>query len=113
MMYFYEDINGVLASQSSNPSMKVKRNRLYYVDDHVDYDDNDINPGMSATNYAYDGEGRLIKDEQEEIAQIIWRVDGKVKKIVRTSGSSKKNVSFDYERKHGFRRRSAFAGKQK
>ncbi|WP_343748981.1 RHS repeat-associated core domain-containing protein [Fluviicola sp.] len=97
MTYFYEGMNGVLDSQSANPSMKVKRNRLYFVRDKVDYDDNDINPGMSVSNYAYDGEGRLIKDEQEEIAQIIWRVDGKVKKIVRSSGSAKKNVSFDYD----------------
>jgi RHS repeat-associated protein len=51
----------------------------------------------TSNNYAYDAEGRLIKDVQEQIASIEWRVDGKVKKINRTSGSSKKNVSFDYD----------------
>ena len=45
--------------------------------------------------YAYDEEGRLVKDLQEEIEHIVWRVDGKVKSITRTP-SSEKNVSFDY-----------------
>lgn len=101
------------------------RNRLYSVNDSenagsfsddiddmgvFDATDNGINLN---NNYSYDAEGRLVKDLQEEIAVIGWRVDGKVKIIHRPSSSEKKSLSFDYERKHSFRRRSAFAGKQK
>jgi RHS repeat-associated protein len=50
----------------------------------------------TANNYSYDEEGRLIKDTQEGIERITWRVDGKVKSIERPSDSGKKNVSFDY-----------------
>jgi RHS repeat-associated protein len=79
---------------------------LYNVDDDIDYDANDIEDmgtfasgaGINTSNnYAYDAEGRLIKDVQEGIASIEWRVDGKVKAINRTSGSSKKNLKFDYD----------------
>jgi YD repeat-containing protein len=52
---------------------------------------------MNAGNYAYDQEGRLSKDDQEQIDLIEWRVDGKVKKIHRPLNSGKNNVSFDYD----------------
>jgi RHS repeat-associated protein len=80
-----------------NAANKTVRNRLLYVSDNVDYDASDINPGMSASNYAYDQEGRLIQDLQEEIASIEWRVDGKVKRINRIANSAKQNLSFDYD----------------
>ncbi len=48
-------------------------------------------------NYAYDEEGRLVRDGQEGIAKIDWRVDGKVLKITRPGGSAKKNLIFDYD----------------
>ena len=47
-------------------------------------------------NYAYDEEGRLIRDDQENIASITWRVDGKVSKITRPDTSPEKNLIFDY-----------------
>jgi RHS repeat-associated protein len=87
---------------------KLLRNRLYHVNDAIaaNVDDTDIddmgafvsNPLLieTANNYSYDEEGRLIKDTQEGIERITWRVDGKVKSIERPSDSGKKNVSFDY-----------------
>jgi RHS repeat-associated protein len=80
-----------------NAANKTVRNRLLYVSDNVDYDASDIDPGMSTSNYAYDQEGRLIQDLQEEIASIEWRVDGKVKRINRIANSAKQNLSFDYD----------------
>jgi hypothetical protein len=90
-----------------NSADKLLRNRLYSVIDLVDQGDfaDDIddmgfiagNTIETANNYSYDQEGRLIKDVQEEIQSIEWSVDGKVKKIIRPSGSQKKNVSFDYD----------------
>ncbi len=80
-----------------NAANKTVRNRLLYVSDNVDYDASDINPGMATNNYAYDQEGRLIQDLQEQIASIEWRVDGKVKRINRIANSTKQNLSFDYD----------------
>ena len=80
-----------------NAANKTVRNRLLYVSDNVDYDASDIDPGMSSSNYAYDQEGRLTQDLQEEIASIEWRVDGKVKRINRIANSTKQNLSFDYD----------------
>ena len=88
---------------------RLLRNRLYHVNDVVlpslysdDIDDmgtfeDDINFINTDNNYAYDGEGRLVKDKQEEIDSILWRVDGKVKMIIRTPASQKNNLSFDYD----------------
>lgn len=72
----------------TNYAGRLLRNRLYTVRDGVssslysdDIDDmgafdNNVNTINSANNYSYDEEGRLIKDKQEEIDTIIWRVDG-------------------------------------
>uniref|UniRef100_UPI0031D03575 hypothetical protein n=1 Tax=Fluviicola sp. TaxID=1917219 RepID=UPI0031D03575 len=87
---------------------RLLRNRLYHVNDDIsegvdstDIDDMgtfDYTPqGINLNNnYQYDGEGRLVKDRQEEIDSIIWTVKGKVKEIFRTPGSEKKSMSFDY-----------------
>ena len=86
------------------------QNRLYHVQDSTssgtysdDIDDmgaftasaNNINDGSN--NYSYDDIGQLIKDSQEEIDSILWRVDGKVKAIHRSSGSNKKELAFEYD----------------
>lgn len=98
LIYGYNKVNGELV-----------QNRLYQVDDYQtntsafsgDIDDMpNLTSGTTintSNNYGYDQEGRLIRDDQEEIAQIVWRVDGKVKSIIRPSGSSKKNITFEYE----------------
>jgi RHS repeat-associated protein len=90
---------------------KLLRNRLYHINEPTNLsslDDTDIddmggtfNPQAinieTAYNYAYDEEGRLIKDSTEKINLIVWRVDGKVKEIHRPQNSDKKNISFDYD----------------
>lgn len=99
MTYRYQyDGNGLLL-----------RNRLYHINDAIsstvdntDIDDQgtfETNPLLinGDNNYVYDAEGRLIKDKQENIDNIEWRVDGKIKRIKRTSGSDTKIVSFDYD----------------
>ncbi|MFM6933803.1 MAG: hypothetical protein ACKOXP_00015 [Flavobacteriales bacterium] len=50
-----------------------------------------------AYNYVYDEEGRLVKDVTEGIDQIVWRVDGKVREINRTSTSTRSRLKFDYD----------------
>jgi RHS repeat-associated protein len=51
----------------------------------------------TANNYVYDAEGRLVKDKSEFIDSIHWRVDGKVKSIIRTPGSQENIVIFHYD----------------
>jgi len=58
----------------------------------------DIDHGQSAlvANYEYDATGNLTKDVQEEIENIEWSVQGKVKKIIRSNGSVKPELEFAY-----------------
>ncbi|AEA42436.1 RHS repeat-associated core domain protein [Fluviicola taffensis DSM 16823] len=97
LTYNYHDLAG-----------KRLRNRLYGVNDPTlngdfsDDIDNMVFDSAQSTinqnnNYMYDAEGRLVKDLQEEIDTIVWRVDGKVKFILRPASSAKKTVSFDYD----------------
>jgi RHS repeat-associated protein len=58
-----------------------------------DADVEDINLN---NNYSYDEEGRLVRDNQEGISKIVWRVDGKVKEIQRATGDAKW-LKFDYD----------------
>ena len=74
------------------------KNQLLYVDDAVstpnlNTDLEDQEPG----NYAYDATGNLIKDESAEIAQISWTAYGKVSEVIRSSGSTMPNLSFQYD----------------
>ncbi len=48
-------------------------------------------------NYVYDKMGNLIKDKSEEIAGITWTATGKVSDVIRTNGSSKPDLHFDYD----------------
>ena len=96
---------------NKNSNGDLLRNRLYHIHDNVadNVDNTDIDdmggtfvaddPNINNNfNYQYDSEGRLIKDVQEEIDTIIWRVDGKIKEIIRSASAiDKKNVSFDYD----------------
>jgi RHS repeat-associated protein len=100
MTYRYQrDASGFLLS-----------NRLYHVNDAIDstidqtdIDDqgagfNPLNVNINgAYNYVYDEEGRLVKDVTEGIHQIVWRVDGKVREINRTSTSTRSRLKFDYD----------------
>ncbi len=100
MTYRYQrDANGFLLS-----------NRLYHVNDAIDstidqtdIDDqgagfNPLNVNINgAYNYVYVEVGRLVKDVTEGIHQIVWRVDGKVREINRTSTSTRSRLKFDYD----------------
>ncbi len=86
---------------------RLLRNRLYHVNETVSAgaftDDIDDQGVFSTTNintsnnYGYDEEGRLIRDDQEDIQEIKWTVGSKVKEVIRTNGSPKKNLKFDYD----------------
>lgn len=75
------------------------RNRLRRVEDlSVSY--SEFSDDIDLSRYTYDEEGRLKTDSQEGIADIVWRVDGKVKAIVRDGvNPNQKNLTFDYEKK--------------
>jgi hypothetical protein len=86
------------------------RNRLYHVNDAIagatyvgdledqgGIDNTSVYNFETNNNYRYDEEGRLIQDLAEGIENIVWRVDGKVKKVIFTSVSGKNNIEFDYD----------------
>lgn len=85
------------------------RNRLYHVNDSAGFQnagdlsdqgtfvDTSYFAVENHNNYRYDEEGRLIQDLTEGIENIVWRVDGKVKKVIFTSVSGKNNLEFDYD----------------
>jgi RHS repeat-associated protein len=90
-----------------NANGHLLRNRLYHVNETVaagTFSDDIDDQGVFSTtnintsnNYGYDEEGRLIRDDAEDIAQIKWTVTSKVKEVIRTNGSPKKNLKFDYD----------------
>ena len=89
-------------------NQQLLQNRLYHVNDNIaagayadDIDDMGSftdDPLLINTdnNYAYDELGQLIKDEQETIAEIKWRNDGKIAQIKRGSGGTQKSLVFGY-----------------
>jgi hypothetical protein len=88
---------------------KLKRNRLYHVNDAAsspgisdDIEDQgtfNSAPGTinQVNNYRYDETGNLTHDSIEEIDTIKWNADGKIRAIIRKTGSSKSNLVFDYD----------------
>lgn len=72
-------------------------NKLRWVDDDVSTADLADIEDQGADNYQYDELGDLIKDNQEEIANIEWTLAGKIKKITRTSTSTKPDLEFAYD----------------
>ena len=72
---------------------KSGTNQLDYVDDSLGQVlDNDLG-AQSPGNYSYDAIGQLTRDAAEGI-NVNWRVDGKVKDVVKTNGTT---VSFIYD----------------
>lgn len=79
----------------------TQTNQLEYVTDGGLDDgtslEGDIKSGMPAGNYQYDAIGQLVKDEDEEIAEIVWRSgDKKMASLVRTTGSTLPDLEFHY-----------------
>ena len=58
----------------------------------INYDIHDA----ATHNYKYDEIGQLIEDKTEGL-RIEWRVDGKVKKVIKTTGGNSKIISFEYD----------------
>ncbi len=98
-----DDLTYRYQMRGTNENALLVRNRLYHVNDQVDslYNEFDIDD-MAVfysehdsinfkNNYSYDAEGRLIRDHQERIAQIKWRVDGKVSEIIREENNCGKS----------------------
>lgn len=105
MVYDYKKSNAGLGDMLQNRLYHVNDNPLYtayagsQTDDIEDQGlfnpiENTIN---TANNYGYDGIGNLVRDNKEEIEEIQWTVYGKIKKIIRPSGSTKDNLEFDYD----------------
>jgi RHS repeat-associated protein len=89
-------------------------NRLYSVNDAVadlSYPDDihdmgeymyptQTNPTVQVNgdnNYIYSKIGELVGDAQEEIDEIVWRVDSKIKEVKRSASSDKKSLKFEYD----------------
>jgi hypothetical protein len=73
-------------------------NKLAYVDDSGtpgNYAD-DLED-QSTGNFTYDATGQLTGDAAEQIANIEWTVYGKIANITRTTGSTKKELTFKYD----------------
>jgi RHS repeat-associated protein len=78
-------------------SYESGRNRLISVNDQS-VNETKFPDDIDYSEYTYDAEGRLISDSQENISDINWRVDGKVKAILRGSSiPNQKNIIFDYD----------------
>ncbi|CAN5900194.1 hypothetical protein BH11BAC7_BH11BAC7_31860 [soil metagenome] len=92
------DIDSLSYKYNRDGLGNILRNQLLLVRDNVSNPSfgDDIDDQVTG-NYKYDAEGRLAKDLQEGIDTIIWTVTGKVKEVLRTGGSSKKNLKFDYD----------------
>ncbi|NMH85959.1 RHS repeat-associated core domain-containing protein [Flavivirga algicola] len=72
----------------------TKNNQLNYVTDAIgDAGFKDL-VGQSVDNYEYDEIGQLTSDFSENITNIDWRVDGKVKSITKTGGVE---IRFEYD----------------
>lgn len=87
---------------------ELLNNRLNHVNDivtannySVDIKDQGVyNPvplSTSSWNYGYDALGNLIRDNAEEIANIAWKQDGKIKGITRSLASDKDDLEFRYD----------------
>ncbi|MEP5071967.1 MAG: LamG-like jellyroll fold domain-containing protein, partial [Crocinitomicaceae bacterium] len=71
-------------------------NKLAYVDDGGTSGSTDL-LDQNSGNYAYNHIGQLVSDDQEDIESIEWTVTGKVKKITRSTGSTKADLEFIYD----------------
>jgi RHS repeat-associated protein len=101
-----------------NGTARLRRNRLYQLFDDADPLNAEANESTDGSedigylpettfdeevaelnglhNYHYDALGNLIHDEREQIQSIQWTVAGKVKSVSRTTGSTRKPLSFAY-----------------
>lgn len=107
---FTYDANGNILSQVRHGAASINEaldslvykyypgtNRLSHVDDIVNAGNyNDDIDDQDSLNYTYDPIGNLISDQAEEIDSIQWTVYGKISRIIRTPGSLKAGLEFEY-----------------
>lgn len=74
----------------------TSRNYADDIDDQGAFNNNSTTIN-TANNYGYDELGNLNRDDAEQIANIEWTVQGKIKKITRTGGSTKPMLEFGYD----------------
>ena len=103
-----DDVIDSLKYRYDNATYGRKFNRLYHVNDAVNagvYPDDidNMKPPVAGVgmvdygNYKYDELGQLVYDGQEEIGNIDWRSDGKIRSIVRLGSSPQPDVVFSYD----------------
>lgn len=73
-------------------------NQLEYVTENQTdaYNYPDDLEDQATGNYTYDAVGNLIADVNEEIDEIEWTVNGKIKRITRAVTSTKSDLEFEY-----------------
>ncbi len=95
---------------AKNTGGRTIQNRLYHVDEDLGissglYTDDLEDQGTfsstlstinTANNYSFDEVGNLIKDTEEGIDEIKWRLDGKIAEIDMASAGSKPDLKFEY-----------------
>ncbi|PKV51936.1 YD repeat-containing protein [Aquimarina sp. MAR_2010_214] len=74
--------------------LQKRSNQLGHVDDAIAGSQFNDLEDQNPDNYTYDAIGQLISDKKEGITNIEWRVDGKVKKITKSNGTT---ISFAYD----------------
>jgi len=95
--YFYYTKDGMATYQTPAAGVDMSNKLAYVTDGYTDGTQNDYTGGSSSLKFEYDELGNLIKDPVEEIDDIEWTVYGKVRKITRTSTSSKSDLEFGYD----------------
>ncbi|MBK8406103.1 MAG: hypothetical protein IPL25_19145 [Saprospiraceae bacterium] len=103
--YYYNRTGGIFNPTINNPIHAT--NRLAYVTDldvNNNYDPDGAGPNLApdiqsqnSGNYNFDASGNLISDAAEEIANIEWTTYGKIKRIIRATGSSRPELEFEYD----------------
>ena len=94
-----------------NEAGQIMQNRLYHVNEadivyNTLYTDDIEDQGAFPTdtensvwnedfNYGYTEIGELLRDNAEDIEQIVWRVDSKIAYIYRSDESTKKELGFE------------------
>ncbi len=88
----------------SKQDEQVKRNnQLVRVRDAVgdtgfgDLADQNNAIATGGVNYEYDAIGQLIEDKAENITNIDWRVDGKVRSVTKNVAGVESNITFQYD----------------
>jgi RHS repeat-associated protein len=95
--YYYYDKTGAAFAYSGAMPLNAT-NKLAYVTDGITNTNytTDID-NQSTGNYEYDGIGNLISDASEEIENIDWYANGKIKSITRIGTSIKSDLEFIYD----------------